>query len=182
MNPTGRGSAPHSARTATARTRRPVARRRAISQPEAPGARGDREGLGLLLHGVAKAWREELDRRLRPLGLTRVQWQALLLVARAGDGLTQRELADALDIGAPATVALVDRMERDDLVVRSAVAGDRRVKRVRSTPGSRRLLARIEATAGSLRQEILAGMSDVEVATLAALLHKARERIEAVRT
>jgi len=167
--------------TATARPVRPPAARRGSGAAPAP-ARGDRDSLGLLLHGVAKAWREELDRRLRPLGLTRVQWQALLLVARAANGLTQRELADALDIGAPATVALVDRMERDELVVRSAVAGDRRLKCVRSTPASRRLLARIEATAGNLRREILSGMTHDEIATLAALLHKARERIEAVRT
>src|SRR5689334_24135907 len=40
-------------------------------------ARG--ETVGVLLNRVAKAWRGELDRRLRPLGLTRVQWQALLV-------------------------------------------------------------------------------------------------------
>ncbi len=78
------------------------------------------DSLGLLVHGVAKCWREELDRRLRPLGLTRVQWQALLMISRAAEGLTQRELGDVLDIGAPATVALVDRMERDGLVERNS--------------------------------------------------------------
>ena len=140
------------------------------------------ENLGVLLHGVAKAWREELDRRLRPLGLTRVQWQALLLLARAPAGLTQREIAEALDIGAPATVALVDRMERDGLVARSPVPGDRRRNAVRATPASRRLLTRIEAAAGTLRREVLAGLSASEVATLTGLLLKARERIETLRT
>jgi MarR family transcriptional regulator for hemolysin len=153
---------------------------RSSARPRAPAADG--ESLGLLIHVVAKAWREELDRRLRPLGLTRVQWQALLLIARAQAGLTQRELAQALDIGAPATVALVDRMERDGLVERTPVPGDRRRNAVCATGSSRRLLGRIQATAGTLRREVLDGLSPAEVATLTMLLHKARQRIEALRT
>jgi len=152
-----------------------MTRTRACTEAEA-------ENLGVLLHGVAKAWREELDRRLRPLGLTRVQWQALLLLARAPAGLTQREIADALDIGPPATVALVDRMERDGLVARTPVPNDRRRNAVRATPASRRLLTRIESTAGTLRREVLAGLSASEVATLTGLLLKARARIETLRT
>jgi MarR family transcriptional regulator for hemolysin len=143
-------------------------------------ARG--ETVGVLLNRVAKAWREELDRRLRPLGLTRVQWQALLVLSRAGGERTQRELADALDIGAPACVALVDRMERDGLVERAAVPGDGRRNALRTTPSSRRLLARIEATAGTLRREILTGMTRDEVDMLHRLLTKACARIEGLRS
>ena len=135
-----------------------------------------------MVHGVAKAWREELDRRLRPLGLTRVQWQALLMISRAPAGVTQRELADALDIGSPATVALVDRMEREGWVERAAVPGDRRRNAVRTTAASRRLFTRIEAAAGALRREILSAFSPEEVRTLQRLLLKARQRIEEVRT
>jgi MarR family transcriptional regulator for hemolysin len=140
------------------------------------------DSLGVLINRVAKAWRGELDRRLRPLGLTRVQWQALLLIARADGGLTQREIAEHLDIGAPATVALVDRMERDGLVERTPVPGDRRRNAVRTTASSRRLLARIEDAAGALRREILGGLTRSEIETLHALLTKAHGRIEALRT
>src|SRR6185437_7564901 len=71
------------------------------------------------------------------------QWQALLWLSRRGGALMQRELADALEIGAPATVALVDRMERDGLVARSAVPGDRRRNAVVLTPRARRLLTKL---------------------------------------
>jgi MarR family transcriptional regulator for hemolysin len=140
------------------------------------------ESLGLLIHGLAKAWREELDRRLRPLGLTRVQWQALLWLSRGGGTLVQRELSGCLDIGAPATVALVDRMERDGLVARSAVPGDRRRNAVLLTPRARRLLKTIEATAGQLRREVVSGLSRDEVETLCALLGKAKQRVDALRS
>lgn len=161
---------------------------RAVTAARAPGAVGrggpaDKiEALGLLIAGLSKAWREELDRRLRPLGLTRVQWQALLWISRAGGALVQRELSDLLEIGAPATVALVDRLERDGLASRSAVPGDRRRNAVVLTPKARRLLTTIEATAGELRREVTSGLTRDEINTLCALLAKARQRIDAVRS
>ena len=140
------------------------------------------EALGLLIAGLSKAWREELDRRLRPLGLTRVQWQALLWISRAGGALVQRELSDLLEIGAPATVALVDRLERDGHATRGAVPGDRRRNAVVLTTKARRLLTTIEATAGELRREVMSGLTRDEINTLCALLAKARRRIDAVRS
>jgi MarR family transcriptional regulator, transcriptional regulator for hemolysin len=136
------------------------------------------ESLGLLIHGLSKGWRQQLDRRLKPLGLTRVQWQALLWLSRANGALMQRELSDCLDIGAPATVALVDRMQRDGLVTRSPVPGDRRRNSVELTPQARRLLKTIEATAGALRRDVVNGLTQAEIRTLCALLAKARQRID----
>ena len=155
--------------------------RRRTGSPGSAGAADPLEALGRLIGGLSKAWRAELDRRLRPLGLTRVQWQALLWLSRAGGTLMQRELSDALEIGAPATVALVDRMERDDLVARSAVPGDRRRNAVVLTPKARRLLTTIEAAAGQLRREVMNGLSRDEIDTLCTLLAKAKQRIDALR-
>jgi MarR family transcriptional regulator for hemolysin len=140
------------------------------------------ESLGLLIHGLAKAWREELDRRLRPLGLTRVQWQALLWLSRGGGTLVQRELSGCLDIGAPATVALVDRMERDGLVARSAVPGDRRRNAVVLTAKACRLLTTIEAKAGELRRDLARSLTRDEIETLCTLLGKAKARLDALRS
>jgi MarR family transcriptional regulator for hemolysin len=166
------------------RAARPHARHSAAAHAGASRvAPSDRlEALGLLIAGLSKAWREELDRRLRPLGLTRVQWQALLWLSRAGGALVQRELSDLLEIGAPATVALVDRMERDGLATRSAVPGDRRRNAVVLTAKARRLLTTIEATAGQLRREVMSGLTRDEIATLCALLGRAKQRIDALRS
>jgi len=111
-----------------------------------------------------------------------VQWQALLWLSRRGGALMQRELADLLEIGAPATVALVDRMERDGLVARSAVPGDRRRNAVTLTAHARRLLRTIESIASGLRREVLAGLTREEVRTLHALLDKAKRRVDELRS
>ena len=139
------------------------------------------DSLGLLLHGLAKGWREAMDRRLRPLGLTRVQWQALLWLSRAGGEVMQGELGDLLEIGAPATVALVDMMERDGLVTRHAVPGDRSRNAVKLTPQAGRLLKAIQDVASGLRHEVKRGLTVEELRTLCALLSKAKHRIDGLK-
>ena len=157
-------------------------RRAPAREAQAASARPDRaEALGLLIHALSKGWRSELDKRLRPLGLTRAQWQALLALARAGGTLGQRELSEWLEIGAPATVALVDRMERDGLVVRTTVPGDRRRNAVVLSARARRLLATIDAVAGDVRRDVTSALTRDELDTLCALLAKTRERIDALR-
>lgn len=152
----------------------------ASGAPSASRPAGDRvEALGLLVAGVTKSWRRELDRRLHPLGLTRVQWQALIWLDRAGGELVQGDLADRLDIGAPATVTLIDRMERDGLVTRREVAGDRRLKAVVVTPRARALLERIRRIALTLRRELHSALSDADLDTLCELLARVRAKLEA---
>ena len=155
--------------------------RKSPAASDRPSAGDPVEALGLLVAGVAKSWREELDRRLHPLGLTRVQWQALLWLDRAGGELVQGELAERLDIGAPATVALVDRMQRDGLVVRREVARDRRLKAVVVTARARALQERIRRTALTLRREVHATLSDAELETLCGLLARVRAGLEALK-
>ncbi|HET7135404.1 MAG TPA: MarR family transcriptional regulator [Casimicrobiaceae bacterium] len=156
------------------------ARRRPGARAQ-PGATERADALGLLLHSVSKGWRAELDRRLRPLGLTRAQWQALFALSRAGGTLVQRERSEWLEIGAPATVALVDRMERDGLVARTMVPGDRRRNAIVLTARARRLVASIQAIARELRFDVTSGLTHDEIDTLVALLGKVRERIEGLR-
>ena len=79
-------------------------------------------------------------------------------------------------------LALVDRMERDGLVARSAVPGDRRRNAVTLTAHARRLLRTIESIASGLRREVLAGLTREEVRTLHALLDKAKRRVDDLRS
>ena len=41
------------------------------------------ESFGLLMHLTAHDWRNALDRRLRPLGLSRATWMLLAIVSRS---------------------------------------------------------------------------------------------------
>ena len=84
---------------------------------------------GFLLNDVARLMRTTYDRRVKSLGLTRSQWWVLNHLFR-GDGVTQTELADTLEIEKPTLGRLLDRLEAKGWVRREADARDRRAWRV----------------------------------------------------
>src|SRR5947207_13644133 len=77
------------------------------------------ETFGLLLHGTASAWRQKLDQRLKPMGLSQAKWRTLMHLSLAGDALTQAEIAARLGVEEPSVVTLLHRLEREDWITRS---------------------------------------------------------------
>ncbi|TCZ55101.1 MarR family winged helix-turn-helix transcriptional regulator [Roseicella aquatilis] len=103
----------------------------------------DEPNLLILLNDVARLLRTLADRRARAHGMTRAQWMTLLRLRRGG-GMTQRELAEILEVE-PITVGrLVDRLTARGMVERRADPADRRVWRLHLTPATAPVLAEIE--------------------------------------
>ena len=96
-----------------------------------------------LLHDVARLIRYEADRRAATHGMTRAQWVILIWLERQ-PGLSQKELAELLEVE-PITVArLIDRLEARGMVERRPDARDRRVWRLHLLPAARPVLGEIE--------------------------------------
>ncbi|MFC7692871.1 MarR family transcriptional regulator [Paeniroseomonas aquatica] len=69
----------------------------------------------------------------RRFGLTEARWLALLALARGGDGMTQKDLAQRLLIEGPTLVRTLDWLERQGLVERRESTQDRRAKTLHLT-------------------------------------------------
>ena len=137
------------------------------------------EDFARLLHMTAHNWRTALDRRLRPMGLSRATWMVLAFVRKL-DGPNQTELAEQLSLETPSVVRLIDRLEREHLVERRTGA-DRRVKTVHLTPKGEELSAEIWRVAGRLRAELMRDipLDDVERSMgLLSMLHKRLEQTQ----
>lgn len=127
----------------------------------------------ILLHDVARLMRTLADRRARAHGMTRAQWMILLRLRRCG-GMTQRELAEILEVE-PITVGrLIDRLTARNLVERRADPADRRVWRLYLTPKAAPVLAEINELRIAFDAEVTAGLSPErrQVVTEALLLMK----------
>jgi len=98
--------------------------------------------LFFLLHDVARLVRVEADKRARQRGMTRAQW-ALLIMLERNPGLTQKEIADLLEVEPISVARLVDRLETSGLVERRPDAADRRVWRLHLLPAAAGALAEI---------------------------------------
>lgn len=113
--------------------------------------------LGFLMYEVSRLLRRELDRRLKPLGLTQVQWRTLALLSRC-EGVKQSTLADALEVRPITLARMVDRLEAAGWVERRTDPGDRRACPLYLTAKAQPLLKQIQAQAREVRREALAGL------------------------
>ena len=116
---------------------------------------------GFLLNDVARLMRTAYDRRIRKLGLTRAQWWVLTHLYR-GNGVSQTELAETLEIEKPTLGRLLDRLEAKGWVRREHDASDRRVWRVHLTDEVAPALRTMRAIAAELRHDALASISTAE--------------------
>jgi MarR family transcriptional regulator for hemolysin len=82
-----------------------------------------------LLHDVARLLRVDADKRASAHGMTRAQWGILIWLERQ-PGISQKELAELLEVE-PITVArLVDRLQGRGMVERRPDPRDRRIWRL----------------------------------------------------
>ena len=116
---------------------------------------------GFLLTDVARLMRTIYDRRVKSLGLTRSQWWVLNHLFR-GDGVTQTELADTLEIEKPTLGRLLDRLQAKGWVRREADARDGRVWRVYLTAEVEPAMNTLRTVAAGLRRDALAGLAEAD--------------------
>jgi MarR family transcriptional regulator, transcriptional regulator for hemolysin len=136
------------------------------------------EIFGQLVHGTARAWRQKLDERLKPMGLSQAKWRTLMHLSLARDALTQAEIAARLGVEEPTVVNLMHRLEKESWITRKNSPHDRRCKMVVLGRRAQRVIAEINATAAKLRQELLAGIPSGDVTTCMQVLGRIQERAE----
>ena len=127
---------------------------------------------GFLLQEVTTRWRQLLDRRMQPMGLSQATWRALFHLELRCDGKPQRELAESMGIEGPTLVRLLDTLEYSGLVERREAPTDRRAKLVSLTPDARPLLADLHAAADSLRDDLLDGIPAADLECCASVLER----------
>jgi DNA-binding MarR family transcriptional regulator len=133
-----------------------------------------------LLYDVARLMRVNADKRARANGMTRAQWVILIWLERR-PGLSQKELAEILDVE-PITVArLVDRLQARGLVERRADPNDRRIWRLHLHGGAASVLNMIEGERAAMATDILAGLEPALLEQTRQALHRMKANLCALR-
>ncbi|MBS7697139.1 MAG: MarR family transcriptional regulator [Chelatococcus sp.] len=114
--------------------------------------------------------RKLFDRYVRERGLTLPRARALLFLAQ-DRSWNQTELADALEIEHPSVVRLLDGLERQGLITRCAVVGDRRAKQIELTVSAQAQVRELEELTERLRFDLL---QDIDAASLEVALSTLR--------
>ena len=112
---------------------------------------------GFLLSDISRLARQEFDRRVRHLGITRAQWLFLFYVARQ-PGCTQSELAETLQLQKISVSRQAERLVRARWLQRRDHAHDGRAYHLYLTAKAERIVERLSDVAVALRDEYLAGI------------------------
>ena len=115
-----------------------------------------------------------IGRLFRDYGLTSSQYNVLRILRGEGKPMPSLEIAERLIQVVPAITGLVDRLEKQALVVRRRCSEDRRVVYVEITDKALGILKKIDKPLTALHMRLLGHMSRTELKTLSQLLEKAR--------
>ncbi|OYR12336.1 MarR family winged helix-turn-helix transcriptional regulator [Brucella grignonensis] len=133
------------------------------------------------LSTAARKMRNLFDSRVRERGLTLARARVLLLLAEQRDW-NQRELADALEIEHPSVVRLLDGLEKQGLIYRAAVEGDRRAKRIELTDEAQAQVKQLKAITQAIRAELLQRIDPQALETALAVFHEINQTVETALT
>ncbi len=114
---------------------------------------------------------------LRPLELEPGEF-ALLRAVAASEGEAQNALAERLHISPSWMVAIVDELEKRDLLERRPHARDRRVRNLHLTAAGRKLLKQAERQAEQFDRQVTEQLGETELRQLLELLDRVAEGLE----
>ena len=133
-----------------------------LAEAAAEAGLEQRSQIGLRINVLARLMRARFDRKVASLGITRSQWQMIVVVARK-PGVTQKTIADALEISEASAGRLIDRLCAEGMLERRERDDDRRARAVYITPRAEPLLARLAEIARDGEEAVFEGFSEDEL-------------------
>jgi DNA-binding MarR family transcriptional regulator len=133
--------------------------------------------VAFILSSLGYAVSRRFHEVLRPLGLEPGEF-ALLRAVAASDGEAQNALAERLHISPSWMVAVVDQLEKRDLLERKPHARDRRVRNLHLTAAGKKLLKQAERQAHQFDRQVGAPLGEPELTQLLGLLDRVAAGLE----
>ena len=123
-------------------------------------------------------FQNRFGRLFRQFGLTSSQYNVLRILRGEGRPMPCLDVAERMIQVVPAMTGLIDRLEKQELVVRERSVEDRRVIYVDITAKGLKLLGELDKPVNELHQQLLGHLTGAELKELNRLLEKCRQSLE----
>ena len=117
-------------------------------------------------------------RFFREYGLTSSQYNVLRILRGEGKPLPSLEIGERMIQKVPAITGLIDRLEKQQFVIRRRCQEDRRVVYVEITPAAKKLLKQIDEPLLTLHKQLSQALTQGELTELSRLTAKLRSGID----
>src|SRR3990167_8889459 len=122
--------------------------------------------------------RRFIDIEMKPLDMTRMQWQTLHWLNMISP-CTQKQLLNYMDIDGGQLARTLDEFEKNNIITRKPLAEDRRCLLVELTPhAKRKLIPHLEKVFERENDILLDGISSADKKKLTSLLEKIESNID----
>lgn len=146
--------------------------------PDTPAS--DRRRFGFVFSVLARRWRRQVDTRLAGVGLTDATWTPLIHLSELGDGISQKDLAARVGLDGSSLVRLIDILAERGLVTRRTCDTDRRTNLIFLTEAGHAAVADIRRLLSEAEMEMLADVSDAEIAAMLAAFTRIGARVRSL--
>ncbi|EIE50858.1 hypothetical protein AL036_09015 [Salipiger aestuarii] len=136
----------------------------------------DRRFLDLTFR-LLREMRKQFDAEAKSLDMTLSRARALLKIQEK-EGLTQTELADALDIETPTVNRLLDKLEQSGFVERRQLDGDKRVRCIFLTDHARGKARNILTFCNDMSRQVFQGVDPDDTRAATGLVLKLLANLE----
>ena len=118
---------------------------------------------------------------MKALDQNDARWTALYMIADASAPINQRDLAERLGVQGPTMVKLLDVLEKQGLISRTAMKSDRRAKGVAIEPKGLETLKVLDSFAAKMRDELFEGVTEEALQTTLGVLRHLSDQLEPAR-
>jgi DNA-binding MarR family transcriptional regulator len=132
--------------------------------------------LTLLLHAAADRMVVDLDKSAIDLGLNDVRDWLVLAALADGAQRTQLELSRMICIDKTTLISVLDRLEQQNLIVRTVDPNDRRVRIPQITAAGKRVHSKFAAARDAAESQALEGVDEKQRTVLMDLLARIARR------
>lgn len=129
---------------------------------------------------TASCLRKKAGHFLNQFGLTDVQFNLMMLLKHQSNpegGLSQAQLSNMMLVNRANITALIDRMEKSELVERTSMPMDRRYNIIKLTERGKKMLSKIEPLYAQEVDRIMDVLLESEQKRLISMLEKIRSNI-----
>ena len=135
------------------------------------------QSLGFVLNRTALASKNRFNQMIKAYGISPEQWSVLFRVVEQ-DGISQKALADSTYKDQGNLTRMLDKLIEKGYIRREADADDRRAVKLFATEKSVALSEAVAPLSGRHNENMTAGFSQEEKATLMALLDRVYHNLQ----
>src|ERR671938_1285750 len=133
--------------------------------------------IGFIVNRAARSFVKALDLELHDkVGVTVGQWKVIVMLVKQ-NGLTQKETADKLGLESPTLIPIIDKMEKEGLIIRKVDPSDRRNNRIYRTERADALWDKTIKCALRIREVSAKDIPDENMNIIRNVLEKIRQNL-----